>query len=252
MSEIDWSKAPEWADRVVRGKKGRACFWANDSTVENISSGNRYCTSLHIRDNWEVVERRPTVNTGIDWNKAPHWADRVVRLPGMRHLYWADDTQRQSVEHGRYRKDNDNVKARWEVVERRFLDDPHLPPKTFNCKCVVGYRTIDQRIASLRALEKQVEETRAELTRDLEALGLTWMVRDEPEQPTITDWRDLRVGDVVECVGNWEGENTNGKQFSVTKLEPIHSLSTMPIQITIDGVTCPETWGGTFRFIRRP
>ena len=187
MSEIDWSKAPHWADRVVKTGVSDLWYWANNQQREMVKNHKLlYADDTHIRDNWEVVARRPISNT--------------VR-----------------------------VNARIAPVETWY--------------------PIEQRIASLRALEKQVEETRAELTRYLETLGLTW---GEPEQPTITDWRDLRVGDVIECVGDWEGEKTNGKQFSVTKLEPFHSVHSMPIQIMIDGIECPETWGGKFRFIRRP
>ena len=75
---------------------------------------------------------------------------------------------------------------------------------------------------------------------------------EQHQQPIITDWRDLQVGDVIECVGNWEGENTDGNTYHVTGLDPIGSNSSMPIQIQVPCVECPETWGGAFKFIRRP
>lgn len=118
----------------------------------------------------------------IDWSKAPEWADRVVRSPRQRQLFWASEIERKSFKSGRQGVNNLHVRDNWEVVERRPAHFPTWPPKTFMCRCAAApvSRTIEQRIASLRALEKRVEETRAELTRDLEALGLTWMVRDEP------------------------------------------------------------------------
>ena len=114
MSEIDWSKAPHWADRVIEGGASNLLYWASDNTLQPVKGGSSFVTSTHIRNGLPVVERRPG-----------------------------------------------------------------LAPDVVNCRCVAAPTplTIEQRIASLRALEKQVEETRAELTRDLETLGLTWVVR---------------------------------------------------------------------------
>ena len=60
---------------------------------------------------------------------------------------------------------------------------------------------IEERIAALRAMEKQIAEIRQELTKDLEDIGLTWLTGEaalqdhepKPEHETlnITDWRDL-------------------------------------------------------------
>lgn len=71
-------------------------------------------------------------------------------------------------------------------------------------------------------------------------------------EPVITDWRDLRTGDVIQCVGNWEGELTHGLEFEVTELEPVTYCGNQPIRIEVPGASCPGTWGGEFRFISRP
>lgn len=200
----------------------------------------------------------------IDWSKAPHWADRVVLSPRYRHLFWADDNSRQYFVIGQRRQDNLHVRDNWEVVERRPAHFTARPPETFMCRCVAApvSRTIEQRIASLRALEKQVEETRAELTRDLESLGLTWMVQDEPEQPTITNWRDLRVGDVIiidYVNGDHIGEDRKlaleGRESFI-----VSDCDSYPICVTNDyypkgrslNMECAVKNGCRWRFIRRP
>ena len=200
MSEIDWGKAPEWADRVVKPCMSTLLYWANNQQLEMVKNRKRsYADDTHIRYNWEVVERRPISNT-------------------------------VSV----------NV---------------HIAP-------VKTWHPIEQRIASLRALEKQIEETRAELTRDLQALGLTFNngrkdgsrrfthILRHPIPPKkesiITDWRDLRVGDVIAFDGV-EGEcvvvsfpNLENRPISARKLDAECHLVRPDINVQ------------PFRFIRRP
>ena len=181
----------------------------------------------------------------IDWSKAPHWADRVVVAAGE--LYWATfDKLQPVVPDGVKMTVSESVVRALSVVAHRPAHFPTRPPETFMCRCVAApvSRTIEQRIVSLRALEKRVEETRAELTRDLEALGLTWTVRDEP---TITDWRDLRVGDVIW----WEGDVTNDEgEYTVKSLERKEYTEIHPIYLSCDEWVdvSAEKW----RFIRRP
>lgn len=182
----------------------------------------------------------------IDWSNAPYWADRVVRSPRKHQLFWANDTVRLSFESNLQGVNDLHVLNNWKVVERRAATAP-----VQYCESVMRQMpgvTIEQRIASLRALEKRVEETRAELTRDLESLGLTWMVQGEP---TITDRRDLRVGDVIwigpsECsastpTGVYEIKNTD------------HRDADQPVRVEWDGhVGWPDLTNREWRFIRRP
>lgn len=82
------------------------------------------------------------------------------------------------------------------------------------------------------------------------AVGLVLSVVGPEPELVITDWRDLQVGDVIECVGDWEDEATNGKQFAVTRIDK--GDSGWPIRIEVPGVGIPGTWGRDFKFIRRP
>ena len=115
--------------------------------------------------------------------------------------------------------------------------------------------TIEQRIAELRVMERNLAEFRAKLTDDLHALGITWLdgaICDaKPEQPVITDWRDLRVGDVVGFDGI-DGE------YTVIDLESKNYSGCAPIKVAEDTpVPCPyNRWPNVsdhqWRFIRRP
>lgn len=82
-------------------------------------------------------------------------------------------------------------------------------------------------------------------------IGSVVPVVSEPEL-VITDWRDLRVGDIIQCIGYWEREDTDGKEFTVTRLKSVSYEGDKPIRIEVQGVSCPGTWGGEYRFIRRP
>lgn len=199
MSEIDWSKAPEWADRVIEGGASNLMYWASDNTLQPVKGCASFVTDTHIRNGLPVVERRPVPKT-IDIRAAFATAKPLV-----------------------------------------MLNHP--------CNAEPVPITIEQRIASLRALEKQVEETRAELTRDLEALGLTWMVRDDPEQPTITDWRDLWVGDVIGFDGV-DGE------WDILNLEDEYDEAPIKVSDDINAECTVEGWvnilSHPWRFIRRP
>ena len=146
--------------------------------------------------------------------------------------------------------------------EKAMTEQPDQPPTIEAQPCVSATpATIEQRIAELRVMERNLAEFRAKLTDDLHALGLTWrdgaVVADEPnpepkpEQPIITDWRDLRVGDVVGFDGI-DGE------YTVSDLESEHYSGCKPIKVAEDvPVSChytqwPDVSDHPWRFIRRP
>lgn len=67
----------------------------------------------------------------------------------------------------------------------------------------------------------------------------------------ITDWRDLLVGDVIECLpgGGWRSVFI-GEQCTVKRLEPKRYNGPLPILALHQNGS--EDWGGEFKFIRRP
>ena len=102
---------------------------------------------------------------------------------------------------------------------------------------------------------KAADNALLELKKAGELIGLlisTDTQQKQVEQLEITDWRDLRIGDVIECIGNWDGEKTDGNTYQVTNLDPRDSSSPIPIQIYVPGIERPETWGSEFKFISRP
>ena len=92
----------------------------------------------------------------------------------------------------------------------------------------------------------------AELVAAGAAIGLVLGIAPVGQELVITDWRDLQVGDIIQCVGSWEKEKTDGMQLPVTALEGDYYEGRLPIRVEVPGVSCPGTWGSDFKFIRRP
>lgn len=85
-----------------------------------------------------------------------------------------------------------------------------------------------------------------------EALGLIVSPIAAKHEPglLITDWRDLRVGDVIRCIGDWQDEETHGVLFSVDEIESPEYGYELAIRVVLEGGT--SAWGKDFEFIRRP
>ena len=92
----------------------------------------------------------------------------------------------------------------------------------------------------------------AELVATGKALGLVLSVAGVEPELVIHDWRDLQVVDIIECIGSWEREDTDGRRFAVTAIDPRKAQVGKPIRIEVPEVSCPGTWGLDFKFIRRP
>ena len=93
---------------------------------------------------------------------------------------------------------------------------------------------------------KAADDALLALEKAGELIGLVISIDTKPkqvEQPVITDWRDLQVGDVVECV-DYESDK-NGVIIGID-----HEDEEQPIKVNryMSGVAWPFSW----RFIRRP
>ena len=93
---------------------------------------------------------------------------------------------------------------------------------------------------------KAADDALLALEKAGELIGLVISIDTKPkqvEQPVITDWRDLQVGDVVECV-DYESDK-NGVVIGID-----HEDEEQPIKVNryMSGVAWPFSW----RFIRRP
>ena len=90
---------------------------------------------------------------------------------------------------------------------------------------------------------KAADDALLALERAGEMIGLVISIDTKPAQPIITDWRDLRVGDVVECV-DYESDK-NGVIIGID-----YEDEEQPIKVNRyrAGVAWPFSW----RFVRRP
>ena len=143
--------------------------------------------------------------------------------------------------------------------EKALADQPEQPATIEPQPCGSATpATIEQRIAEVRAMERNLAEFRARLTDDLHALGITWLdgaICDaKAVQPVINDWRDLRVGDLVECISQGDYPTPSfewcvGKVGTVIETEePGKAGQSVRLKFENGGTA----WIGHWRFIRRP
>ncbi|MGL4756640.1 MAG: hypothetical protein ACRCXB_30165 [Aeromonadaceae bacterium] len=96
---------------------------------------------------------------------------------------------------------------------------------------------------------KAADDAMLALEKAGELIGLVISIDTKPKQPAqpeITDWRDLRVGDVVECV---RGENLDyeGKQGEVCEIDEEDSINRIRVKFNKN----QSHWCSVWRFIRR-
>jgi hypothetical protein len=104
---------------------------------------------------------------------------------------------------------------------------------------------------------KAADDALIALGKACELLGLVISVDTKPkqvEQLEITDWRDLRVGDVVELTGSYNHcwKQHAGREMTVTAVYPKHGDN--DDQVDLLGESGSWSLGGNtiWRFIRRP
>lgn len=105
--------------------------------------------------------------------------------------------------------------------------------------------------AAKRAADEAIE--RLERTGKEIGLSIYWDGdAPEPEEApklNITDWRDLRVGDVVEYVAG-NDERLVGKKMIFSRTD--EGDNQRPIRLVLDGIDVDYGWPTKWRFIRRP
>ena len=164
------------------------------------------------------------------------------------------------------------TKAQYEaaVAEKLNVDEQPETAESQPCGAATP-ATIEQRITELQVMERNLAELRAELhemernldefsdklTDDIHALGITWLDgaveqnhEPKPEQPVITTWRDLRVGDEIECIEPWGGYISHGDIGTITRISSGGVISDFTSQNGYKYET--RHFGIKFRFISRP
>ena len=106
MSEVDWSKAPEWADKLMLSEYGDA-FWCNDekyvmssrpAAVRLFSSIESECA--HSLDSFKLVETRPDA-----WQEGEKRMDNIAQNGNDGHY------ERKVVEHDKKNKYSRKIKT---------------------------------------------------------------------------------------------------------------------------------------------
>jgi len=116
MDKVDWSKAPEWADRLARSGRGSYYWcnaekyvhasWADNWTPILFGSRQSACTIgdlelMEMRpDNWKEGEKRMEP-IGQNGNEGEHYAeldnfDKQPRYKGDEGLDWIDEFARDN------------------------------------------------------------------------------------------------------------------------------------------------------------
>lgn len=89
-----------------------------------------------------------------------------------------------------------------------------------------------------------------ELERAGESIGLIIGIAKQESAPVIIDWRDLKVGDEIRCIGDWQDELTDGLVLKVDDVETPDYRGDLAVRVLLDDRE--GAWGKDFEFISRP
>ena len=106
----------------------------------------------------------------------------------------------------------------------------------------------DRKQQEADAAKADAEAKLAELVAAGKALGLVLSVAGVEPELVITDWRDLQVGDVIQCVGDAWDNDFDGREAVVTGIEDHEYKYEHRIRARIGD---ESDWGCDFIFIRR-
>lgn len=141
-------------------------------------------------------------------------------------------------------------------------------PRINQCRCsVVDVKpTIEQLAQDYRnakdhadRLQKEADDAAEEadvkfgdLELLMESLGFSviYVGYKQKNELLITDWRDLKVGDEIRCIGDWQDEETHGLIFKVDMVEESSYKYDLAVRVVLDDGS--GAWGKDFEFIRRP
>lgn len=145
-----------------------------------------------------------------------------------------------------YRQHKQDVKPEFCESVMRSIPDPATKPTIE--QLAQDYRN---KLDSANRKQQEADDAKAdadaalvELERAGEALGLLiGIVKPEPEL-AITDWRDLRVGDEIECVGY-------GHPHTIGVVEMFDEIS-VDQNISVRHQNGDASWPRLWKFIRRP
>jgi hypothetical protein len=208
----------------------------------------------------------------VDWSKAPEWAIAYT-TDGA----WLGENGYNFLERGGDIPCHPFVKEGHSLESFVIYEHRGAPGITLRDAVDPATPTLETMLTEWRDLEARAQAAQAEADALFEHAGqchgeivvrlaeLGWgaprgpMVQGEPvvtlDTPLdITDWRNLRPGDIIECLPNdgyWEGWIV-GTEAVVLDVELRDYEGDLPIKAGIEGAEGRYSWGNEFRFISRP
>lgn len=107
-----------------------------------------------------------------------------------------------------------------------------------------------QKEADDAAKEADVKFGDLELLMESLGFSVIYVGYKQKNELLITDWRDLKVGDEIRCIGDWQDEETHGLIFKVDRVEESSYKYDLAVRVVLDDGS--GAWGKDFEFIRRP
>lgn len=223
------------------------------------------------KTSWEASEFEALSGFGVIAKSLPNWHQTIISRDEYFHLYPAPDSEvEQKAEirwvHGASIHATPTAHDCMKMLKEKlvstqcgcdecsdFYSKPATPAELSIEQLAADYHNAkdyaDRKQQEADAAKADAEGKLAELVAAGKALGLVLSVVGVEPELVITDWRDLLVGDEIECVeGAWASLFT-GRIGVVAELEEPSYAGCMPIRVELDG---ESDWGDNFRFIRRP
>ena len=244
---------PEWNSQAKYWWRGALDEWFSVNKINN------HHQTILSRDEYFHLYPSPDADGWIEWKggECPVDGNEIIdiRYPESREEFGAK---------AKFRRWN-HARNKGDIIAYRL----HKPEKSLEELCgevkeenkhehVEAKPTIEQLAADYRnsknyADRKQQEADTAKADADAKlaelvatgkAIGLALSVTAPEPELVITDWRDLQIGDEVECV-SYEGEHRFGRVEDIDKLS-------MSQQVYVRHANGSTSWPTHWRFIRRP
>ena len=249
---------PEWNSRSKYWWRAACGEWFMANKIKN------HHQTVLSRTEYFHLYPAPDADGWIEWSGGECPVDKDaridIRMTGGKTYYdtdthWGWNADSFKITHYRLHKPE---QAKPEFCESVMRSIPDVETKPTIEQLAADYRNAKDYAESKQQEADDAKADANEALRKLEiageAIGLIVTpitAKQEPEL-VIHDWRDLQVGDIIECIGSWEREDTDGHRFAVTAIDPRKAQVGRPIRIEVPEVSCPGTWGLDFKFIRRP
>ena len=197
----------------------------------------------------DVIWRNGTERTGV----------KALHLGGAGQQFWVADGMVNDIIAYRLHKPKKSLEELCGEVKEENKHE-HVEAKPTIEQLAADYRNLkdfaDRKQEEAKAAKADAKAKLAELVAAGKALGLALSVAGAESEPemVITDWRDLRVGDVIELTGSKNPCWKEHFRSEMTVREVYQDRGDNDDQVDLIGESGCWSLGGntTWRFIRRP